>query len=65
MSTDSLSLRLDTDPAAGLGLDEAAADHYLGLAQKGLIVPPGCNGPAVQDDRALDPSRTVALTSGV
>ncbi|GAA3518211.1 hypothetical protein FHR32_006323 [Streptosporangium album] len=56
-----LSLRMDTAPGTGLGLDESAVDRYMELAGKGLIVPPGCNSPAVQDDFALDPSRSVEL----
>ncbi|WP_329427505.1 hypothetical protein OG339_45640 [Streptosporangium sp. NBC_01495] len=59
--TGPLSLRMDTAPGAGLGVDEADTEHYMALAEKGLLVPPGCNHPAVQDDFALDPSRTVEL----
>ncbi|MFD8531549.1 hypothetical protein ACFV0L_29425 [Streptosporangium canum] len=58
-----LSLRMNTVPGTGLGLDPAEVDRYMELADKGLLVGanPGCNAPAVQDDFALDPSRTVVL----
>lgn len=55
------TLRLNTAPGSGLGLSEADAERYMDLANKGLILAKECNGPAVQDDCALDPSTTVPL----
>lgn len=66
MSTPTRTLRLDTaEPGTGLGLNADDTARYLDLAGKGLIVAKDCNGPAVQDDRALDPSTTVSLGSTI
>ncbi|MFI9597886.1 hypothetical protein [Nonomuraea sp. NPDC052265] len=56
-----LSLRMDTDAGTDLGLSPDTVEEFLALADKGLIIRADCNAPAVQDDFALDPSRTFKL----
>ncbi|MEV0996864.1 hypothetical protein [Nonomuraea sp. NPDC050202] len=60
-----LSLRLDTDAGTALGVNPDDVSRFMGLAAQGLLVAKDCTDPAVQDDKALDPSRTVSLASAL